>query len=70
MYDDHGQEIKFLFLAEWLVRLPFNQKVLGSIHGMGKSKMHNFLTFQCQPWGSNPRGGRELVPGTARYALS
>ena len=29
-----GQEIKNI-LAEWLVRLPFNQKVLGSIPRMG-----------------------------------
>ena len=53
------QENQISFLAEWLVRLPFNQKVLGSIPGKGKSKMlHNFLTFQCKPWGSNPRACR------------
>ena len=68
MYDDHGPRNQISFLAEWLVRLPVNQKGpgLNSRHGQIEDASQ-FSYLSMQTMGLEP--AREPRAGAGNRAL-
>ena len=68
MYDDRGPRNQISFLAEWLVRLPFNQKGpgLNSRHGQIEDASQ-FSYLSMQTMGLEP--AREPRAGAGNRAL-